>query len=210
MAVFAVLVLMTACVTPPPAFDYFAFNAARPRSILVLPPRNQSPEISAAYGVLSQVTLPLAESGYYVLPVALVDETFRQNGMTVADDIRDVPVAKLYEIFGADAALYIDIIEYGAKYLLFDSAAVVTLSATLVDLRSGQTLWTGRTSATNAQNNNNGGGGIGALLVAAMVKQILNSVSDASYTVAGMASTQLLAAGQPRGLLYGPRHPPLP
>jgi hypothetical protein len=206
-ATFGLLAALVGCATPQ-ATDYSAFEAARPRSIVVLPPLNQSPEVDATYGVLSQVTAPLAESGYYVLPVALVDETFRQNGMTVAEDIRSVPVEKLHEIFGADAALYIDIIEYGSKYVVFDSAAVVTLSATLVDLRSGQALWTGRTSATNAQNN--GGGGIAGILVTAMVKQILNTVSDASYPVAGMASAQLLGAGQPGGLLYGPRHPPAP
>jgi hypothetical protein len=206
-AFLGLLASLAGCVTPP-ATDYTAFEAARPRSILVLPPRNFSAEVAAPYGVLSQVTLPLAESGYYVFPVALVDETFRQNGLTVADDIHAVPAEKLREIFGADAALYIDIIEYGAKYLVFDSAAVVTLRASLVDLRGGQTLWTGQSTATNQQNN--GGGGLAGMLVAAMVKQILNNVTDASYAVAGMASTQLLATGRPGGLLRGPRFPLAP
>jgi hypothetical protein len=30
----------------------------------------RSPDVKAGYGVLSQVTLPLAEAGYYVFPVA--------------------------------------------------------------------------------------------------------------------------------------------
>jgi hypothetical protein len=203
-AAVGLLAAMVGCVTPPTT-DYTAFEAARPRSIVVLPPRNLSPEVTAPYGVLSQVTLPLAESGYYVFPVALVDETFRQNGLSVAEDIHAVSVEKLHEIFGADAALYIDVVEYGAKYVVFDSAAVVTLRASLVDLRSGQTLWTGQTTATNQQNN--GSAGLAGILLTAVVKQVLNNVTDASYTVAGMADTQLLVAGRPGGLLYGPRHP---
>ena len=66
------------------AYDYTAYKQSRPRSILVLPPLNESPEVAASHSMLSQVTMPLAEAGYYVLPVALVDETFKQNGMSTA------------------------------------------------------------------------------------------------------------------------------
>ncbi|MDP1142637.1 GNA1162 family protein, partial [Klebsiella pneumoniae] len=82
---------------------------------LVLPPLNESPEVQASYSLVSQVTYPLAEAGYYVLPIALVDETFRQNGLTTANDIQAVPPTKLHDIFGADAALYITVTEYGTK-----------------------------------------------------------------------------------------------
>ena len=83
--------------------------------------------------MLSQATVPLAESGYYVLPVALVEETFRQNGLTVPADIHAVPVAKLREIFGADAALYVTVTEYGSKYQVISSVTRVAANARLVD-----------------------------------------------------------------------------
>ncbi|WP_269436840.1 GNA1162 family protein [Ralstonia solanacearum] len=112
---------MAGCAVPTKNVDYAAFKASKPRSIVVLPPLNESPDVKATYGMLSQVTTPLAEAGYYVLPVALVDETFRQNGLTTAADIHGVPVAKLKDIFGADAALYVTITQYGTKYMLIDS-----------------------------------------------------------------------------------------
>jgi hypothetical protein len=62
--------------------------------------------------MLAQATLPLAESGYYVIPVSLASETFKQNGLANAADIH-VPVQKLRDIFGADAALYINVTDYG-------------------------------------------------------------------------------------------------
>lgn len=74
--------LVTGCASTQKSVDYSAYKEARPRSILVLPPLNESPDVKATYGMMSQVTYPLAEAGYYVLPVALVDETFRQNGLT--------------------------------------------------------------------------------------------------------------------------------
>jgi hypothetical protein len=42
--------------------------------------------------MLAQATLPLAESGYYVIPVSLASETFKQNGLANAADIHEVPV----------------------------------------------------------------------------------------------------------------------
>jgi len=192
------------CATKKPAFDYTAFKAAKPRSIVVLPPLNNSPEVNASNSVYAQVTYPLAEAGYYVLPVALVGETFKQNGLTSAADIHAVDIKKLDEIFGADAALYLTITNYGASYVVLNSVVVVSVKAKLVDLKTGNVLWTGAATASNDGGNNGGGGLVGAL-VAAAVKQIINSTSDTSHPVAGLADARLLSGGLPNGLLYGPR-----
>ncbi|MGO4326963.1 DUF799 domain-containing protein [Cupriavidus sp. 2TAF22] len=201
----AVTVLAAGCAAPRQNVDYAAFKASRPRSIVVLPPLNESPEVKATYSMLSQVTYPLAESGYYVLPVTLVDETFKQNGLTTPGDIHQVAPAKLREIFGADAALYVTVSKYGTSYVVINSITVVTASAKLVDLKTGATLWSGSASATDDQGNS-GGGLIGAL-VAAAVKQVLNSVTEAGHKVAGVTSTRLLSAGHPGSILFGPRSP---
>ncbi|MFK0377680.1 DUF799 domain-containing protein [Pandoraea sp. NPDC090278] len=208
MTVAALAAVMTGCaVHQAKPYDYTAFKESKPKSILVLPPLNESPDIDATYSVLSQVTVPLGEAGYYVMPVTLVDESFRQNGLTVAGDIHQVSPAKLREIFGADAALYIKINQYGTKYMVLDSATVVTVSAELIDLRNGAKLWSGAASASNNEGNNNSGGGLIGMLITAAVKQIVNSVSNAGYTVAGTANARLLSAGRPNGMLYGPRSP---
>ncbi len=187
--------------------DYSAFKQARPRSILILPPLNESPDVKASYSMLSQVTYPLAEAGYYVLPVALVDETFRQNGLTTPADIHQLPTNKLNEIFGADAGLYVTVSDYGTRYMVISSASIVTASAKLVDLKTGTTLWTGTATASSEEGNNNAGGLVGMLITAA-VKQIINTtLDDASYPIAGMTGARLLSPYQNGGLLYGPRSP---
>ena len=198
-------VLMVGCATKAPSYDYTAFKAAKPRSIVVLPPLNNSPEVNAGNSVYAQVTYPLAEAGYYVLPVAVVGETFKKNGLTNAADIHGVDVRKLNEIFGADAGLYITIDKYGSTYTVIDSVAVVSVTAKLVDLKTGTLLWEGKASASNNEGGNNGGGGLIGALVAAAVKQILNSTTDAAHPVAGVANARLLSAGMTNGLLYGPR-----
>jgi len=86
------------------------------------------------------------------------------------------------------------------------SAAIVSAEARLVDLSTGTLLWSGRATASNDEGNNNSGGLVG-MLVTAVVKQIMNNVTDASHNVAGITSMRLLSAGTPSGLLYGPRSP---
>jgi hypothetical protein len=199
------LALLGGCAAPK-TVDYSAFKQARPKSILVLPPVNESPEVQASYSLVSQVTYPLAEAGYYVLPIALVDETFRQNGLTTPTDIQAVAPGKLHDIFGADSALYITVTEYGTKYMLISSDTAVTASAKLVDLRTGTTLWTGTARASSEEGNNNSGGLVG-MLISAAVKQVINSSTDAAHPIAGVASARLLSAGQRTGILYGPRSP---
>lgn len=198
--------LLTGCATPTP-YDYSALRESNPRSILVLPPVNQTLDTKASYSFLSQVTYPLAESGYYVLPVAVVDQTFRENGMVNPEDIHGLPLDKLQTVFGADAALYITISKYGTSYQLISSDTRVTAEATLIDMRSGQLLWKGAATASSTEQNNNTSGGLVGLLVQALVDQIANSITDRSHEIAGITSARLLSSNAPKGLLPGPRSP---
>jgi hypothetical protein len=198
--------VLAGCATRATPIDYTAYRQAMPKSILVLPPLNESPDVNATFSMLAQTSYPLAESGYYVMPVTLVHETFLQNGLSNPTDIHAVGLNKLRDIFGADAALYITVKRYGATYTILNSVAVVSADARLVDLRSGGVLWTGSATASNDEGGSNQGG-LAGMLVAAVVKQILNNVTDASHPVAGTTASRLLSAGMPNGLLYGPRSP---
>lgn len=200
-------VLATGCATPRKQVDYTAFKQSRPKAILVLPPLNESPDVKATYSMLSQMTYPLGEAGYYVLPVALVDETLKQNGMTNAGDIHAIAPTKLRDIFGADAALYVTVSKYGSIYTVLNSVVVVTANAKLVDLKTGGILWTGSATASSNEGNNNAGGGLVGMLVSAAINQIVNNISDKDHDIAGVASRRLLSANQPDGILHGPYSP---
>jgi len=208
-AALSLLMVLGACAVPPAARDYTAFRNSKPQSILVLPPVNETTDVGATSGLLAQMTMPLAEAGYYVLPVAETTETFRHNGVTAPEEIEQIPPAKMREIFGADAALYSKVTQYGSVYRVIDSDTVVTASAKLVDLRTGDVLWAGVGSASGKElrNFSVGGGGLVGLLVQAAVRQVVDTLADRSYDVAGLASQRLLSVGQPHGLLYGPRSP---
>lgn len=197
--------LLSGCASPPVPRDYSALLKAKPTSVLVLPPINDSPEVLATASVLSQLVRPLAEAGYYVLPVSLMDETLKSNGVQTAADTHQITPAKLREIFGADAVLFVAIKRYGSVYKVISSEAVVTLEAKLVDLRSGELLWDGSATASSAEQGGSNQGGLVGLLVKAVIEQIANNVSERSHPIAGIASERLLVANRSGGLLPGPR-----
>lgn len=199
------LLLLAGCASPAP-YDYTAYRVSRPASILVLPPVNHSPEVKASYSVLSQLSRPLGEAGYYVLPVGLVDETFKNNGLASPDEIQNIPLAKLREIFGADAALYVTVTDYGTSYHVISSDTSVALTAHLVDLRTGILLWEGSAYASTAEGRNQSGGLL-ARLVGAVINQIADSVSEYGYPIAGRADDRLLDPYRFNGILLGPRSP---
>lgn len=197
------LALTVGCATRK-SYDYTEYKTSDPKSILILPPKNSTPDVKASYSLYSHTQRPLSEAGYYVFPIALVDETFKNNGLTVIDDIHLVDTAKLYQIFGADAALYIDIKEYGTKYYIVKSASVVTAQGRLVDLKSGNLLWEGSATASSEEGKDNQGG-LAGMLISAIVDQVVGSVFDKSYSVSAITTNRLLSPMKHDGVLYGPR-----
>ena len=102
------------------------------------------------------MTQPLAERGYYVFPVAVVDQFFKENGMPTTGEMHQVPLNKVLEITGADAVLFVTLEQYGTKYQVINSATIVRVKARLVDTRTGILLWEG---SANAQEESSSGSG---------------------------------------------------
>lgn len=194
---------LAGCATKAPPYDYTAYRQHMPTSILVLPPTSQSPDINASSSLWSHATMPLAESGYYVIPVTLVNETLRENGIQTPAEAQALAPQKLQSIFGADAGLYIDVTQFGTQFQILDSVTAVAATARLVDLKTGTLLWTGTARAQNG--GSQGQGSLAVMLVTAVLKQITNTATDMGHRVAGTTSAVLLQAGQPNGLLWGAR-----
>jgi hypothetical protein len=183
-------------------FDYTNYRAYPPRSILVLPPVNEGTDVRATYGYLSTVTRPIAELGYYVFPVALIDQLLKENGMPTPGEMVQAPLAKIREIVGADAVLYITIKQYGTRFQLLASTTAVTAAARLVDTRTGTLLWEGRVAA---EEGSGGSGNILADVIGALLTQVISQSTDQAHSVAERANAQF--AVKDRGLLYGPYSP---
>ncbi len=197
-SVATILLFLVGCETV--SKDYTLFREHQPRSILVIPPLNESVDESASYGYLSTVTQPLAEMGYYVFPVAVIDQFLKENGLPTPGEMHDIPLDKIDEIIGADAVLYITIKEYGAKYQVVSSTAVVSAEASLVDVKTGSVLWENTVRSESASGSRSS---LAEMLVGAIVDQIVNSKLDAAHQVSRIANTTLFTP-EGQGLLPGP------
>ena len=193
------IVFIAGCVTTPP-FDYSSFRNHRPRSILVLPPLNQTTDVNAPYTYLSTITRPLTECGYYVFPVAVVDAYMKENGLPSPEEMHGVALDKIRNIIGADAVLYVTIEEWGQKYIVVQSITTIKAKARLIDTASGEVIWQG----TQAVSQGSGGGGDPiAMLITAAVTQIINTMVDYTHDLSRVANhTMIYDANQ--GFLAGP------
>ena len=82
---------------------------------------------------------------------------------------------------------------------------MVSVSATLVDLRTGDVLWKDSATASSEETRGNSGGGLAGMLISAVVNQIIETVTDKGFDIAAITNTRLLSADGHNGLLYGPR-----
>ncbi len=194
--------MLCGCASVKP-YDYSNFRAHPPRSILVLPPLNESTAVNGGYSYLSTVTRPIAERGYYVFPVAVVDQFLKENGLPTAGEMHQAPLNKVLEVTGADAVLYLDLKQYGSQFKILNSITTVEVLAKLVDTRTGTLLWEGRGFA---QQGNNGSGNLLADLIAAAVTQAINSKKDTAHQVSRLANMTLFEP-ENTGLPYGPYSP---
>jgi len=192
----AALLVLSGCATQPTR-DLTEFRRHQPKSIVVLPPLNESTDINASVSVYTTVTRPLAELGYYVFPIGLVDTFLKENGCPTPNEMHQVAPHKLREVFGADAVLYITVQKYGSKYVVIANTTIVQAKAKLVDTLTGTELWQGRVEFV--QGGNSG-------LIEALVGQVINKLTDQAHTVAFQASYLLLTSPD-RGIPLGPRHP---
>ncbi len=192
--------LMSGCVVQQP-YDYSAINSAKPRSILVIPPLSDATDISSTYTFLSTVSKPLAEQGYYVFPVAVVDQFLKENGLPTPGEMNAIPLDKVRNVTGADAVLYVHIHDWGQKYQLLSSVAIVDSEVKLVDTRSGNLLWQARIQLQ--QNSSDGGGGIVGALVGALADQIAGALVDKTFGLSSQAN-MIAISNKMRGLPAGP------
>jgi hypothetical protein len=198
--------LIAGCSTAP-AKENTVFAQHRPLSILVLPPVNNSVEVNAPYTYLSTISKPLAEKGYYVFPVAVIDQFLKENGLPTPDEMNTIPLDKIRQYIGADAVLYVTITDWGQKFQVVASKAVVRAHVRLVDTRTGMQLWDANVYGSQDNTSNSGGGLLGAV-VSAVVDQVAGSLVDYTPDVARTANYNALY-NHARGLPDGPyRDPP--
>ena len=133
--------------------DLSAFNTAAPRSILVVPAINISLNVDAPNYLLTTLTEPLAEKGFYVFPVNTVKFVLEQEGLYEAEQVHKQPPEALAKLFGADAVLYVTIKRWDVIGLIVTGTATVEFEYRMIS-KDGTEIWkSGAKRQYDAQSN---------------------------------------------------------
>lgn len=207
--------VLGACTPVATTHDYSLFEEEDPRSILVVPVLNNSPEVGASDYFLATVTVPLAERGYYVFPVNLSRTLLADAGLADPGLVHSADPTRIGKLFGADAVLYVTITNWEAQYILISTTVVVGFEYELRSAKSGRTLWKAAETMTYSPQSASSGNPLADLIVMAVEAAVTKAVPN-YMPLARQANWKAIAGvhagpGQPtKGgfpMLIGPYHP---
>jgi len=170
-------VLLTGCAAPVPKTDLSAFQAAKPRSILVLPAVNKSLDVDAPNYLLTTLTIPLAEKGFYVFPVHTAKTVLEQEGFYEGEQVHQQAPETLAKMFGADAVLYVTINRWDAKYAVIAATVTVDFDYRLV-AKDGTEIWRANKQMQYSPQNNSTGHPLADLIAAAVTAAITRAAPN--------------------------------
>ena len=192
-----VIFLLPSCATQP-EYHYSKFFENHPRSILVLPPFNESTAVDAPILFNTTVSMPFGENGYYVFPVFLTKDILIDTCLSDEGILKEAPLQRFKDVFGADAVLYITIKQWVTTYLAISSSVTVQANYRLVDTNTEDVLWE-RTELIVQQSG-------GSSLLEMAVSAALNAMLTDYRPLARQATLQVVSKPN-AGLPTGPYHP---
>lgn len=200
--VFALAALLAGCAThQQEKTDLSAFNAAKPRSILVVPAANKSLDVDAPNYLLTTLTVPLAEKGYYVFPVHTAKTVLEQEGFFDGDQVQKQPPEMLAQLFGADAVLFVTINRWDAQYAVLATTVTVDFDYRLVS-KDGNEIWKANKKMQYSPQQQSTGNPLGDLIASA-ITAAMERAKPNYLPLARTANVLVLAAG-PTAIPDGP------
>jgi hypothetical protein len=198
------LMVLAGCATTKAPSDLSAFRAAAPKSILVVPVVNQSLEVDAANYMLTTMSVPLAEKGYYVFPVNTVKTVLEQEGFYEPERVQQQSPADLAKFFDADAVLFVAISRWDAQYALITTTVTVDISYRMFD-RNGNPIWSATKAMQYSPQLQNTGHPLATLIVAAINAAVTKAAPN--YMPLARQANQLVFVVEGTAIPNGPYSP---
>jgi hypothetical protein len=120
---------------------YSKIYQSKPKSILILPPVDYTTSSVSSHNFLYTISRHLSEKGYYVYSPMLVYNFLISENLIEPEMARNIPIAKLREVFDCDAILYVDIYGWDTEYMVASSDVYIKTIFRLVDARTSQEIW---------------------------------------------------------------------
>ncbi|WP_394130172.1 GNA1162 family protein [Shewanella maritima] len=139
-----VLLLLSGCAatttTKESAFPSM-YDGSDRQAMLIVPVINETTAADAADFLNATVAQPLANKGYYVMPVPIVNHIFKQAGVIDGAQLKGIPMASYKEKFGADTVLFIKLTDWETNYMVIAGNVTVGMEYILMSSTTNQVLW---------------------------------------------------------------------
>ncbi len=173
----------------------------KPRSLLIMPPMNESTAADAKDYYATTIEIPLAFHGFYVFPYELTADVLKQQGIYDAELLYNMPLNKFYDYFGADAVLFTRIRKWDTSYAVLASTLTVSIDAEIKSTKTSQTLWKYNGTVVVDLSGGDSGGSLVGLIAKAIVTAVNTAAAD--YTTYAKVANQRFVGSMP----YGYYHP---
>ncbi len=172
----------------------------QPRSLLILPPMNESTDAEAKDYYMTTTEMPFALMGYYTFPTEMVSDIMKQEGVYDTEILYNMPLDKYYEYFGADTVLYTRIKKWDVSYMVLASKLTISIEAKIVSTKTSEELWKYTGTVVVDLGGGDTGGGIGGLIAKAIVTAVNTAAAD--YVQHARTANQRIIYTLP----FGPYH----
>jgi hypothetical protein len=149
-----------------------------PVTILILPPINESTAAEAKGYYSTTITEPLSYKGFYVLPYEITSDLLKMEGIYDAELLKNTPLVKFREYFGADAVMFTTIKEWNLVYMVLAANLTVSIEFDLKSTKTDRTLWKRKGRVVVDLSGGSSGGGVAGLIAKAIVTAINSAASD--------------------------------
>ena len=195
LGVLAITLLLSACASPRPV-DHARFNEANTRSVLILPPANQTTAAQASDLYYTSLAVPLTRAGFYVFPAFVTQRIMQNEGIIDGAQLDDIPYSRFHELFGADLLLRTRITQWDTSYVVLAGSVTVGLEFELISAHTGAVLWRHRDRQVSNTGSNNSN------FLGLLLETALNTASQDYMPLAREINYNALGR-----LPYGPYHP---
>lgn len=150
----------------------------QPRSILILPPMNESTDAEAKDYYMTTTEMPFALMGYYTFPTEMVSDIMKQEGVYDSETLYNMPLNKFYDYFGADTVLFTRIKKWDLSYMVIAAKLTIQIEAKIMSTKTSEELWTYVGTVVVDLGGGNSGGGLGGLIASAIATAINSAAAD--------------------------------
>lgn len=174
------------------------YTDQKPTSIIIVPAINESTAADAGDLLNVTVNQPLANHGYYVMPVSIVSDIFKREGIVEGTQIKGIPATLFKKNFGADSVLFLTITEWDKNYAVIAGNVSVGIEYVLLSTTTNEVLWSYTQHVVVDTSGGNSGGG----LLGAVIATAINTATTDYVPIAFQVHNQAAVA-----LPYGKYHP---